>query len=68
MNLHRLKAFAAAAFLAAAPCAYGDTGNPEPAECVPDPTESTECPEAIRLRQLNWEDVKREKAARRSVR
>ena len=32
MNLHRLKVFAAAAFLAAAPCVYGDTGTPEPAD------------------------------------
>ena len=51
MDLHRLKAFAAAAFLAAAASAYSDTGNPEPAdpaECAGS-TESAECPEAVRL-------------------
>ena len=59
MNLHRLKAFAAAAaFLAAAPCTYGDTGNPESAECVGS-TESTECLEASDS-GTNWEEVKRE--------
>ena len=61
MSQHRLKVFAAAAFLAAAPCAHGDTGNPEPvdrAECT-GAAESAECPEASDS-GTDWEKVKRE--------
>ena len=58
MYLRRLKAIAAATFLAAAPCAYGDTHNPESVECTGS-AESAECPEPS-APGSTWEDVKRE--------
>ena len=58
MYRHRLKAFAAAAFLTAAPCAYADTGEPEPADCTGS-AESTECPEPS-ASDSSWDEVKRE--------